>query len=112
MMKSSSRLVKSGFAPALFAIVWPLSVFLVDAQRRQFSMSEERGKQIYLKGESERGEIDVVLGNGDIVAPARNFPCANCHGLRAEGSNEKGLQTPSIGWRALTAPRQSTPAWT
>lgn len=113
MMKSSSRLVKSGFAlPALLAIVWPLSVVLVCAQRgSQLSQSEERGKQIYVRGESESGEIKAVLDNGALEAPAKNFPCANCHGLGGEGSNEKGLQTPSIVWRALTASRQFTAAW-
>lgn len=67
---------------------------------------ERRGKQIYLKGESAGGEIKALLGD-DIELSATAFPCANCHGLKGEGSREGGLQPPPLAWEALTAPAQS-----
>ena len=113
MRKSYSRRIKSVFA--MLAVVWIAGLLCgirVGAQRRsELSPREKRGKQIYLKGESESGSINAVLANGDLEVSASAFPCANCHGLRGEGSNEKGLQTPPIIWRALTSPRQLAPAW-
>jgi len=70
------------------------------------SPQERRGKQIYLNGEGAGGEIKAVLAN-DIELPATSFPCANCHGLKGEGSSEGGLQPPPLGWETLTAAGQS-----
>ena len=71
------------------------------------SPQEQRGKQIYLKGISEGGEMRAALGSGDLELAASAFPCANCHGLRGEGSSEGGLQPPPLDWQTLTAPRRS-----
>ncbi len=68
---------------------------------------EQRGKQIYLKGVSEGGEMRAMLGSGDLELAASAFPCANCHGLRGEGSSEGGLQPPPLDWQTLVAPRRS-----
>jgi ABC-type branched-subunit amino acid transport system substrate-binding protein len=73
----------------------------------ELTPQERRGKQIYLKGESEGGEIKAILGTGDLELSAGAFPCANCHGLRGEGSSEGGLQPPSLVWSKLTAAGQS-----
>ena len=69
--------------------------------------AEQRGKKIYLKGEDEGGEITVLLGGSDTEFPASTFACATCHGLKGEGTNEGGLQTPSLIWSALAAPGTS-----
>ena len=71
------------------------------------SEQEKRGKLIYLKGESEAGDITAILGTSDLELPAPSFPCANCHGLRGEGTKEGGLQPPPITWAALTAAQHS-----
>jgi ABC-type branched-subunit amino acid transport system substrate-binding protein len=73
----------------------------------QLSEQEKRGKLIYLKGESRAGEIVAVLGNSDLEVPAASFTCANCHGLRGEGTKEGGLQPPPITWNVLTTAHQS-----
>jgi ABC-type branched-subunit amino acid transport system substrate-binding protein len=69
--------------------------------------AEQRGKKIYLKGEDEGGEITALLGGSDMEVPASTFACATCHGLKGEGTNEGGLQTPSLVWSALAAPATS-----
>jgi ABC-type branched-subunit amino acid transport system substrate-binding protein len=71
------------------------------------SPQEQRGKKIYLKGEGDGGEIKAVLGSSDLELSASAFPCANCHGLRGEGSSEGGLQPPPLVWSRLTAAAQS-----
>lgn len=76
--------------------------------RSGLSPQEQRGKEIYLKGEStEGGDIIATLGGGDLDVPATSFPCANCHGLKGEGTKEGGLQPPPITWETLTRPRTS-----
>lgn len=69
--------------------------------------AEQRGKKIYLKGEDEGGEITALLGGSDTEVPASTFACATCHGLKGEGTNEGGLEAPSLVWAALAAPGTS-----
>lgn len=73
----------------------------------QLTPAEQRGKKIYLKGEDEGGEITALLGGSDTEVPASTFACATCHGLKGEGTNEGGLQAPSLVWSALAAPGTS-----
>jgi ABC-type branched-subunit amino acid transport system substrate-binding protein len=73
----------------------------------ELSEQEKRGKLIYLKGESSAGDIIALLGSSDLELPAASFPCANCHGLRGEGTKEGGLQPPPLTWSALTTPQKS-----
>lgn len=78
------------------------------AQAEQLSEAEQRGKQIYLRGESAGGpEITVMLGGGDTEVPATTFACANCHGLMGEGTTEGGLPSPPLVWPALTSSHTS-----
>jgi ABC-type branched-subunit amino acid transport system substrate-binding protein len=74
----------------------------------ELSDQEKRGKLIYLKGESSAGNIVALLGSSDLELPAASFPCANCHGLRGEGTKEGGLQPPPLTWGALTTPQRSS----
>jgi ABC-type branched-subunit amino acid transport system substrate-binding protein len=101
--------IKLAFALVAFAVMaWSQSGAGVDAQAvRELSPQEKRGKQIYVKGEGEGGEIKAILGTGDLELSATAFPCANCHGLKGGGSSEGGLQPPQINWAALTSPRRS-----
>lgn len=69
---------------------------------------ERNGKQIYVKGESKGGEIVALLGADDpLELPAASFNCANCHGLRGEGTKEGGLQPPPLNWETLMRPATS-----
>ncbi|HSO74645.1 MAG TPA: ABC transporter substrate-binding protein [Blastocatellia bacterium] len=95
-------------AMSLAAMGWLMTSSSVASQAsRELTPQEQRGKQIYLKGESEGGEITAALGNGELELPAASFPCSNCHGLRGEGSKEGGLQPPPLDWRSLSSPHQS-----
>ena len=95
-------------AMSLAAMAWLMTSSSVASQAsRELTPQEQRGKQIYLKGESEGGEITAALGNGELELPAASFPCSNCHGLRGEGSKEGGLQPPPLDWRSLSSPHQS-----
>jgi ABC-type branched-subunit amino acid transport system substrate-binding protein len=108
-MKSRGGKIKLLIVVAAFALIaWLLPVSGIKAQSGvELSPQEKSGKQIYLKGESEGGEIKAVLGSGNLELSAAAFPCANCHGLRGEGSSEGGLQPPQITWNALTSAHQS-----
>lgn len=95
-------------AAAFGAMSWLISVDHAAAQAsRELTPQEKRGKQIYLKGETEGGEIIAVLGSGDLELPASSFPCSNCHGLRGEGSKEGGIQPPALDWASLSSPYRS-----
>ncbi|HEX8922101.1 MAG TPA: ABC transporter substrate-binding protein [Pyrinomonadaceae bacterium] len=73
------------------------------AQVEQLNAAEQRGKQIYLRGESTGSpEIVVLLEGGETEVPATSFTCASCHGLTGEGTAEGGLTAPSLVWSALT----------
>jgi ABC-type branched-subunit amino acid transport system substrate-binding protein len=79
-----------------------------EAQTEKLTAEEQRGKQIYLRGESAGGrEITAVLGGGDTEVPATAFACANCHGLVGEGTEEGGLAAPTLIWSALTSAHTS-----
>jgi ABC-type branched-subunit amino acid transport system substrate-binding protein len=100
---------KSAFVP----IVFVSSLLLISQaqtiprpQEVELAQRQERGKQIYLKGQSNGGEISAVLGNGGDFSAAL-FPCANCHGPRGAGTSEGGLRPPPINWTALSSARRS-----
>lgn len=76
-------------------------------KRSGLTPQEQRGKQIYVKGESGANEIIARLGSADLEVPASSFSCANCHGLRGEGTREGGIQPPPINWETLTRPHTS-----
>lgn len=78
-----------------------------DQSAGELSAQEKRGKQIYLTGETGEAEIKAILGSTDLELPASSFPCANCHGLRGEGTREGGLQPPPVDWATLMAPHRS-----
>lgn len=75
--------------------------------RSGLTPQEKRGKQIYVKGEGGAAEISAVLGSAGLEVPASSFSCANCHGLRGEGTREGGIQPPPINWETLTRPHTS-----
>lgn len=108
-MESTSGSIRLIMIVAAFgAMSWLISVDHVAAQAsKELTPREKRGKQIYLKGETEGGGIIAILGSGDLELPASSFPCSNCHGLRGEGSKEGGIQPPPLDWASLSSKHQS-----
>ncbi|HEU4435070.1 MAG TPA: ABC transporter substrate-binding protein [Pyrinomonadaceae bacterium] len=78
-----------------------LSVLLVaSAAYAQLTVSERRGKAIYLRGESTSGRrITAMLGDLDV--PASTMTCGGCHGLRGEGKTEGGVTAGNLTWSNL-----------
>jgi ABC-type branched-subunit amino acid transport system substrate-binding protein len=69
------------------------------------SPEEERGKQIYLTGESPSGEpITALMGDSAVEVPASTLPCANCHGRDGKGNPEGGVTPTNLTWEALSKP--------
>jgi ABC-type branched-subunit amino acid transport system substrate-binding protein len=101
---SKSAVVTLGFV--FFVLLASQAQTIPSPQQVELARRQERGKQIYLKGQSNDGEISAVLGNGGDFSGAL-FPCANCHGVRGAGASEGGLRPPPITWTALSSARQS-----
>jgi len=106
-MESRSRRIILTLAVIVFAgfALLPESRFAAQSADG-LSPQEVRGKRIYVKGDGEGGEIKALLGSGGLELSASAFPCANCHGLRGEGTSEGGLQPPPLNWQALTSPQR------
>jgi len=99
---------KSAFVTILLvSFAFLESQVLTQVPSEDLARSQERGRKIYLKGESIDREIRAVLGSGEGEFSAQLFPCANCHGQRGTGSSEGGLRPPSINWNALFSPNRS-----
>lgn len=108
-MKVSFPRLKFNLGVAILMILTTLICVNRSATQNRSGLTpqEKRGKQIYVKGESGAGEITAILGNAGLEVPASSFSCANCHGLRGEGTREGGLQPPPINWETLTRPHTS-----
>ncbi|HVF89371.1 MAG TPA: ABC transporter substrate-binding protein [Blastocatellia bacterium] len=103
MNRSSHRLIVARAALGALVFCWLVLSPRAGAQTTdELTPQEKRGKQIYQKGEGEGGEIRAVLGASALELPATSFTCANCHGLRGEGSKEGGLQPPPLDWATLS----------
>ncbi len=68
------------------------------------SAAAERGKRIFVEGESDSGTpITAIVSTGGTPIPASILPCAGCHGGDGQGRPEGGVVPPAITWKALTA---------
>jgi hypothetical protein len=66
------------------------------------SPTQERGKAIYLSGESKGGRaITALLGSDAAGIPAAIVPCVNCHGEDGRGKPEGGVRPADITPEAL-----------
>jgi mono/diheme cytochrome c family protein len=72
----------------------------------ELSLSEARGKHIYIEGESlGRRVITARLQRTEAAAPAGIVPCISCHGADGRGSDDEDAVAPlEIDWGALSAP--------
>ena len=65
---------------------------------------EQRGKRIYVQGESVSGApITAVVSGGSPPIPASILPCVGCHGNDGKGRPEGGVVPSDITWKTLTA---------
>jgi ABC-type branched-subunit amino acid transport system substrate-binding protein len=108
-MRVPSYRLKYNLVAAVLMILTALICVNESATQKRSGLTpqEERGKLIYVKGDSAAGEITAILGNTALEVPASSFSCANCHGLRGEGTREGGLEPPPINWETLTQPHTS-----
>lgn len=75
----------------------------VVAATAAFGESEERGRRIFLRGETPSGSHGTALiGAQSLEVPISRMPCASCHGFDGSGRPEGGLAPPDITWRQLT----------
>ena len=91
----------------VFSVSWASQSPPVHAP--QLTETEQRGRQIYLKGTSPSGiDIIAVLGTGETQVPAATLACGNCHGLGGLGIPEGGVSPSDLRWESLTRPYEVT----
>jgi ABC-type branched-subunit amino acid transport system substrate-binding protein len=89
-------------APATLALA---GVLLALPAVAELTPQEERGKHIYLRGESVTGsEVTAVMGETEVEVPASLVPCGSCHGRDGRGRPEGGIYPANLTWAALTKP--------
>lgn len=67
------------------------------------SMSETRGKALYLTGESPSGTaVTAFFGEGQLELPGRSATCGSCHGSDGKGRPESGVVPTNVTWSYLT----------
>jgi len=73
-----------GFLLALTAAAGPLTP------------AQQRGKRLYLAGESAAGrKVVALIGADNAEVAASVVPCASCHGRAGRGKAEGGIRPPS-----------------
>lgn len=87
----------------------PLSILCASSSvataQNPLTLSESRGKQIYVQGTSRSGkDILAYVGDESIEVPGSAMACANCHGFDGQGKPEGGVSPSDITWEALTKP--------
>jgi ABC-type branched-subunit amino acid transport system substrate-binding protein len=70
-------------------------------EARPLTLSERRGRAIYLHGETSN-QSPVTAMVGDLEVPAATMTCAGCHGRRGEGKTEGGVTAGNLTWSNLT----------
>jgi len=79
-------------------------VVAVPAQGTELSEQEQRGKRIYVDGESASGApITALIAKSTSPIPASIVTCAGCHGEDGRGRPEGGVVPSDITWRTLTS---------
>jgi ABC-type branched-subunit amino acid transport system substrate-binding protein len=77
-------------------------LFAAAAFGAELTPQQQRGKQLYLKGESAANRpVTALLGGDDVEVPASVVPCASCHGRDGRGRAEGGIRPSNIQWDVL-----------
>jgi ABC-type branched-subunit amino acid transport system substrate-binding protein len=75
------------------------------ASGNDLTPQQQRGKNLYLKGESTaQRPVTALLGEDDVEIAASVVPCASCHARDGRGRPEGGLRPPNIQWDVLMRP--------
>jgi ABC-type branched-subunit amino acid transport system substrate-binding protein len=91
------------------AALWSLVAALVFAGEltlaAELTPQQQRGKQLYLTGESAaKRPVTALLGEDDVEVAATVVPCASCHARDGRGRSEGGIQPANLQWDVLTHP--------
>lgn len=86
------------------AAVLLLGVVVV-ASGSELTPQQQRGKTLYLKGESTaQRPVTALLGEDDVEIAASVVPCASCHARDGRGRAEGGLRPANVQWDVLMRP--------
>jgi ABC-type branched-subunit amino acid transport system substrate-binding protein/mono/diheme cytochrome c family protein len=97
-------------AAALVALLLALT-----AAAGELTPAQQRGKRLYLGGESSAGrKVTALIGADDLEVAATVVPCAGCHGRDGRGKPEGGVRPANVQWDALVhaAANGTRPAYT
>jgi ABC-type branched-subunit amino acid transport system substrate-binding protein len=76
------------------------------ASAGELTSKEQRGKHLYLTGESAAGHpVTALLGDDQVEVAASAVPCAGCHGRNGRGKPEGGIRPSNVQWDALLHPQ-------
>jgi ABC-type branched-subunit amino acid transport system substrate-binding protein len=90
------------------ASLWLTATAIGFAADGTLSAPELRGQAIYRTGVSPSGQPIVATLSGGTEIPAKNLPCAGCHGRDGRGRPESGVFPSNIAWEELTRPYEVT----
>jgi hypothetical protein len=99
-------------AAAVFA-----ALLLVPLSAAALTPQEQRGKQLYLTGESAaQRKVTALIGQDDVEVAASVVPCGSCHARSGRGNPEGGITPSNLQWDVLTHPAttadRTRPAYT
>jgi ABC-type branched-subunit amino acid transport system substrate-binding protein len=81
-----------------------LLTFATQAIAGELTAQEQRGKQLYTRGESASGApVTAIMSRGATPIPGSILPCVGCHGDDGKGRPEGGVVPPDITWASLSA---------
>ena len=93
----------TGRCKGVAAVALGFVLTVASLQAQALTTSENRGKQIYLRGTSpSEAKITALVGREGVALPASAVPCASCHGPDGRGRPEGGIIPPDIRWSELT----------
>jgi len=94
------RVCVSALLPLLFG---PTTHAQDPAGKLVLNAMQQRGKQIYLRGEGgSDAPVHALLGDPPMQVSAKMLPCVNCHGYSGRGIPEGGVTPSNVAWSALT----------
>jgi cytochrome c553 len=94
----------TGSIAAVIARAAALVAFLLalTAAAGELTPTQQRGKRLYLTGESSAArKVTALIGADDVEVAATVVPCASCHGRDGRGKPEGGIRPANVQWDVL-----------
>ena len=90
---------------ARVAAVLAALLMTVTATAGPLTPQQQRGKQLYLTGQSaaER-KVTALIGADDVEVAASVVPCGSCHARNGRGNPEGGITPSNLQWDVLSHP--------